>query len=279
LTDDTLMRHESKISRFVPRLLPALLCATLSTVAFAHDTWLVAQRSTLPAGSSVTLDLTSGMAFPALDSAIKPERVARASVRLAGKTSPVKNQKSATHSLRFTALLTEPGIATVWVELAPKSLDLTPPQVKEYLDEIGASPEIRRVYEEAPEPRRWREVYAKHAKTFVRVGDPKEDRSWAEPAGMDLEIVPEKDPSTLRAGDDLPVRVIRQGKPAASFPVGLVREGDAHGTLKSTDAAGRVTFRLDRAGHWMLRGTDLRRSAKPQTDWESDFTTLTLVAQ
>jgi hypothetical protein len=68
-------------------------------------------------------------------------------------------------------------------------------------------------------------------------------------------------------------------KPAASFPVGLVREGDAHGTLQSTDAEGRVTVRLDRAGRWMLRGTDLRRSSKPGTDWESDFTTLTLVAR
>ncbi len=273
------MRQKFKISRFVPRLLPALLCATLSNVAFAHDTWLVAQRPTAALGSSVILDLTSGMAFPALDYAIKPDRVARASVRLAGKTSPVKNQKSAAHSLRFSALVPEPGIATVWVELAPKSLDLTPPKVKEYLDEIGASPEIRHAYEAAPEPRRWREVYVKHAKTFVRVGEPKEDRSWAEPVGMDLEIVPEKDPSTLQAGDDLPVRVIRQGKPAASFSVGLVREGDAHGTLKTTDTEGRVTFRLDRAGRWMLRGTDLRRSAKPGTDWESDFTTLTLVAQ
>jgi len=272
------MRQKFKIA-VVPKLLPALLYAALSTAAFAHDTWLVSQRPTVAPGSSVTLDLTSGMAFPTLDSAIKPERVARASVRLAGKTSQIKGRKSASHSLRFSAPLPDPGIATVWVELAPKSLDLTPPQVKEYLDEIGASPEIRRAYEAAPEPRRWREVYAKHAKTFVRVGQPQSDRSWAEPAGMDLEIVPEKDPSTLRAGDDLPVRVIRQGKPAASFPVGLVREGDAHGTLKTTDAAGRVTFRLNRAGLWMLRGTDLRRSVKPQTDWESDFTTLTLVAE
>ncbi|HTG31554.1 MAG TPA: DUF4198 domain-containing protein [Thermoanaerobaculia bacterium] len=273
------MRQDSRLSRFVPKLLPALLCAALATAAFAHDTWLVAQRSTVPTGGSVTLDLTSGMAFPALDYAIKPDRVARASVRLAGKTSQIKGRKSAAHSLRFSAPLAETGIATVWVELAPKSLDLTSPQVKEYLDEIGASPEIRRAYETAPEPRRWREVYAKHAKTFVRVGQPQEDRSWAEPVGMDLEIVPEKDPSTLHAGDELPVLVIRQGKPAASFPVGLVREGDAHGTLKATDAAGRVTFRLDRASRWMLRGTDLRRSTKPATDWESDFTTLTLVVQ
>jgi uncharacterized GH25 family protein len=273
------MRQESKISRFVPSLLPALLCATLSTAAFAHDTWLLPQRSTAAPGSSMTLDLTSGMAFPALDYAIKPDRVARASVRLAGKTSPVKNRKSAAHSLRFNALLPEPGVATIWVELAPKSLDLTPPKVKEYLDEIGASPEIRRAYEAAPEPRRWREVYVKHAKTFVRVGQPQEDRSWSEPAGMALEIVPEMDPSALHAGDELSVRVIRQGKPAASFPLGIVREGDAHGTLKSTDAEGRVTFRLDRAGRWMLRGTDLRRSAQPGMDWESDFTTLTLAVR
>ncbi len=219
------MRQESRLSRSVPRLLPVLLCAALATAAFAHDTWLVAQRSTVPAGGSVTLDLTSGMAFPALDYAIKPDRVARASVRLAGKTSQIKGRKSAAHSLRFSAPLAETGIATIWVELAPKSLDLKPAQVKEYLDEIGASPEIRRAYEAAPEPRRWREVYAKHTKTFARVGQPQEDRSWAEPVGMALEIVPEKDPSTLHAGDDLPVLVIRQGKPALRSPSGSCGKG------------------------------------------------------
>ena len=92
---------------------------------------------------------------------------------------------------------------------------------------------------------------------------------------MALEIVPEKDPTALHSGDELPVRVLLHGKPFPSFPVGLVREGDPHGTLRRTDEAGRVTFRLDRAGRWLLRGTDLRRSSKPRTDWESDFTTLT----
>lgn len=258
------------------KLSPAFLALALAAPALAHDTWLLARVTAAPLGTAVTLDLTSGMAFPANETAIKPDRIARAAVRLAGTTSDLKDRRSATTSLEFTARPSEPGVAALWVELAPKSIELKPDQVQEYLDEIGASPEIRRAWAESLEPRRWRESYVKHAKTYVRVGQPAEDRSWAEPVGMALEIVPEKDPTALRPGDGLPVRLLRDGKPLASFSVGLVHEGDADGNLATTDATGRATFRLDRAGRWLLRATDLRRSSKTDTDWESDFTTVTL---
>jgi hypothetical protein len=165
--------------------------------------------------------------------------------------------------------------AGAWTTPAPKILELTPPKVIEYLDEIGASPEIRAAWKGGGAKRRWRESYTKHAKTFVRVGEPAEDRSWAEPAGLGLELVPEKDPTALRAGDELPVRLLRQGAPLPAFPIGLVREGDPHGTLQKTDAEGRTVFRLTQAGRWLLRATDLRRATKPGLEWESDFTTLT----
>jgi len=272
------MEYIARLKSF-RRLAPVLLCTVLPTAAFAHDTWLLAQTSVRPPGGSVTLDLTSGMAFPSLETAIKPDRVARASLRLGGTTSEIRDRKAASKSLQLSARLSKPGIATLWVELAPKSIELKPDQVKEYLDEIGASPEVRRAWEGAGASRRWREVYVKHAKTYVRVGEPAGDPSWAEPTGMALEVVPEQDPTSLRQGNELSVRVLRGGKPAASFPVGLVREGDPQGTLKTTDASGRARFRLDRAGRWLLRGTDLHRSSKPETDWESDFTTLTFVVR
>ena len=215
------------------------------------------------------------MAFPAPETAIKPHRIARAAVRLAGSTSDLEDRRSATKFLELKMQPSKPGIATLWVELAPKSIDLTPEQVKEYLDEIGASGTLRRQWAEMPEPRRWRELYAKHAKTYVRVGKPEGDRSWAEPVGMGLEIVPEKDPTALRPGEELPVRVLRNGAPFPSFSVGLVRQGDAHGILKTTDGQGRATFPLGQTGRWLLRATDLRRSTKPDADWESDFATLT----
>ncbi|MEP6742960.1 MAG: DUF4198 domain-containing protein, partial [bacterium] len=115
-----------------------------------------------------------------------------------------------------------------------------------------------------------------HAKTFIRVGQPQADGSWAEPVGMSLEIVPERDPTRLRRRDDFPVRVLDNGVPLPNFPLGIVREGRAKGEMRKTDAQGRVKFRLAMMGRWLLRGTKLRKGTKPGVDWESDFTTLTV---
>jgi len=259
-----------------PAFAVLLLSLALAAPAVAHDTWLLPARHAVPAGTTVVLDLTSGMAFPAPETAIKPERISHAACRLAGKTFDIAARSAGPKSLRLKPRLADPGIASLWVELAPKSIELKPDQVKEYLDEIGAAAEVRKVWDEGGKERRWRELYAKHAKTYVRVGEPGADRSWAEPAGMALEIVPEKDPTALRPGDELPLRLLQGGKPLANFPLGLVGEGDSKGLLRATDAEGRVTFPLARAGRWLVRATQLRRSSKPGTDWESDFATLTL---
>ncbi len=258
------------------RIVITFLVTLLLTVStLSHDTWLAPHRSTVPVGTVITADLTSGMVFPLLTYAIKAERIERATVRLGGRLTEIGQRRAAPKSLRLMAQLNESGIATLWVELKPKSLDLTPPKVIEYLDEIGAAEEIRAAWTQS-KSQRWREVYTKHAKTFVRVGQVEQDQSWAEPVGMALEIVPEKDPTRLHAGDDFPVRVLKNGTPLAGFPLGLIRERATQGLIQKTDAEGRTTFTLKRAGKWLLRGTELRRSSDPNHDWESDFTTLTI---
>src|SRR4029079_1199771 len=108
----------------------------------------------------------------------------------------------------------------------------------EYLAEIGAPPSVRQRYLAAPAPRRWRETYTKHAKTFVRVGEPGADRSWAESLGLAFELVPESDPTALRPGQELAVRLLRAGKPAAGMAIGLVREGSPGGRRGTTHGSG-----------------------------------------
>lgn len=243
--------------------------------AEGHDTWLLAEHAAVLPGTAVLLNLTSGMAFPMLDYAIKSERLRKASVRLAGKTFELPKREASEKSLRLGADLAEPGVAAIWIELEPKSLELTPEQVREYLEEIGAPEELRKAWAAEAPPGKWRETYTKHAKTFVRVGEPVEDRSWAEPVGLGLELVPEADPTALQAGGSVPVRLLKDGAPLAEFAVGLVYDGESHGVLQTTDAEGRVVFQLPKAGLWMLRATELKPSTVPDIDWESRFTTLT----
>jgi uncharacterized GH25 family protein len=114
------------------------------------------------------------------------------------------------------------------------------------------------------------------AKTFVRVGQPTADQSWREPVGLALEIVPLADPTTLRVGNELSVRVLRDAKPLPRFSVSAVSSATNEPIMRSTDGNGRAVFTLDRPGPWLLRGTLIEPSSSPDADWQSLFATLTV---
>lgn len=251
--------------------LVAVACWCLPFAA-AHDTWLLPQSFQPGESGMFQFDLTSGMAFPKLEAAIKPERVDSARLWLGGKSTDLVPAAGAA-SLRFSAAVTQPGLAAVGISLKPRTLELDRAKVAHYLDEIAASPEIRA---QARRGARWRESYVKHAKTFVEVSPKPDDRSWSEPVGLVLEIIPGVNPMTLRKGDDLPLRVLKDGKPLAGFALNLVGAGGGRGVTRRTDQDGRLTFRLEASGLHLVRGTELRAVQSPELDWESDFTTLTL---
>ncbi len=249
------------------------------TGLFAHDTWLIPEEFAVAPGAKVALDLTSGIEFPALEKGPKRDRVKAASYRLAGHVTAIEEISEGPQSLRFATEVKAPGVAAFWVEFPPKDIELKPDQVGEYLEEIGASAQLIREWK-AMSPPRWREQYSKHQKTFVRVGEPPaNDQSWKEPVGVALEIVPEQDPTAAKAGGKFSVLVLKGGKAFPDFPLTAVAAGEKEGETVRTDKEGRATFELGKQGRWLLRGTEVRRVTRPDADWESDFTTLTLEAK
>lgn len=253
--------------------LAGLVC---SLIASAHETWLLPTQFAVPANAKVTLEITSGMTFPEAESPIKPERIERAQLRLAGKTTDLPALEPAKKSSQFTWSATTAGAAVIWVELKPRSIELTEKQLPHYFDEIDASAAIRKAWAETPKPRQFREVYTKHAKTIVRISVA--DRGWAEPIGLGLELVPLNDPTSLVAGDTLKLRVLKAGKPFAGFRVGIQDEKGKRGDFVASDRDGIVSVRFASAGRFLLFGTDLRPPKKPGDTWTSDFTTLTVEA-
>jgi uncharacterized GH25 family protein len=250
----------------------ATLC---SAAALAHDTWLLPGKFREAPGGKVELVLTSGMAYPASETAIDPARVERSGIRVGGETKTLTVGEKGKDALALTGTLPAAGVATVWVELHPRTLELTPEEVEEYLAEIGAPASVRERWMATPAPRRWRETYTKHTKTFVRVGEPQNDHSWARPVGLSFELVPGTDPTALKPGQELTVVLTRASQAAAGVAIGLVREGSPDAVLRTTDATGHATFVVPKAGRWLLRATDLRPGDGKEVDWVSDFTTLT----
>jgi hypothetical protein len=81
-----------------------LLACSFTTAVLAHDTWLIPQSFAVMPNATVKLDLTSGMAFPKLETSIKPARLDRAKCRLAEDVLGLSNFSPAPKSLRFQAL-------------------------------------------------------------------------------------------------------------------------------------------------------------------------------
>ena len=254
-----------------PLALTMGLCA--ASTAAAHDTWLLPEQFVLAKGKTIVCEMTSGMQFPRLESPIERSRVERADLRFRGTVASLGERRSESHALAFLLPLSGPGVATVAVVLKPSTLELTPAQVGEYLTEIGAPESVRAAWASSP-GKVWRETYRKLAKTIVRVGEA-EDTSWGEPMGLPFELVPEGDPTRLAQGQTLVLRLLRDGKPRAGLAVGVLRAGEAAGTLATTDGEGRVTASLTKRGRYLVRSTELLPGGSGDS-WTSDFTTLTI---
>ena len=247
---------------------------TLCASAFAHDTWLSPSTYSANTGQPITFDLTSGMEFPTLDAAVKPERVAKAGFRLGSESGELKGFAAAPNALRFEHSFSTAGIATLWLQLAAKEIELSDDDVAHYLEEARAPEEVQRAWAAQKGREKWKELYTKCAKTCVIIGDAANSFSWKQPVGMALEFVPVTSPAEIRVNASAKFKLLRNGKPLGNAAVALHSEADAGPRFEQTDAEGVVTFQIGKAGPTMLATVHLRppSAGKP---WQSEFSTLT----
>lgn len=139
-------------------------------------------------------------------------------------------------------------------------------------------------WEEDGKPKRWRGSAAEMAanvpanaaklevqqtqrrvETFVTVGTP----SPLGGSGKGLELVAEKHPNDLYAGETAQLRFLLDGKPAANLEVEIVAGGtryrDAPGEIRlTTDRDGRVTVKWPAPGlYWLDAGIDDENATVP----------------
>jgi len=245
---------------------------------FAHDTWLLPRDPKVQESKTLTVDLTSGMAFPKLESGIKADRVAKGAWRTPSATGKLDRYEEDTASLVMHMTPRGEGTAVLYLTLKPKGIDLDASEVSEYLDEIGASESVRQDWASRGAEAKFHETYTKHAKSFVRVGGAGEDDTCRRPVGFAVELIPQRDPTALSVGDSLVVKATRGGDhELESFVVGIVCGKTGEPLMRRTNQNGMVAFPITDSGWWMVRATDLRR--RSDGTYESDFTTMTFFVE
>jgi uncharacterized GH25 family protein len=121
-----------------------------------------------------------------------------------------------------------------------------------------------------------RELYSRRAKTLIQVGRNPSDTVSA-PIGQTLEIVPDRSPYLLKAGEPLSVVIWFHGAPlpGASAVLERLGQGGTHGTPTVTDAKGRVSWPLPSSGDWKINVVWSYPIDDPRADYETIFCSLT----
>ncbi|HTQ81427.1 MAG TPA: DUF4198 domain-containing protein, partial [Thermoanaerobaculia bacterium] len=171
------------------------------------------------------------------------------------------------------------GLYTVIYRSHRTRLDLPPDKFAEALRKEGLERiiDLRQSRGESGKPST--EVFSRCAKALLKVGDPGPASltGFDRPAGLTLEIIPEKNPYELKAGDELPVRLLYEGKPLAGakvFALGLHQSDGSIAARSGKD--GRVRFRLPEGGFWLIKAVHM--VSAPQgigVEWESLWASLT----
>ncbi len=278
-------------------VLPVLLVsATLlsATIASADDFWLVPNAFRVQAGDEIVLRGQTSSQFPTSRSAVAVERVAQARMMSGVADHAISGLSIQGRSLLLRERPASAGQYAIAVSLHPRSLRESADGFRRYLDAEGAAAARQRVEREGllvgkdSVTRR----YAKYAKTLVQVGNGG-PRGFARSAGHVIEFVPLHDPSSLRIGDTLEVRLLFRGVPLTGIPVHAdvvaldadrdAPSGGAHAAsggaggprTYSPDAQGIVRVPMGQRGMWSIRTIHVTQApAGSGADWDAHWGTL-----
>jgi uncharacterized GH25 family protein len=169
-----------------------------------------------------------------------------------------------------------PGLLVIGYSSHPSRVELPAEQFNQYLLEEGLDAVTALRAQRSETTRGAREIFSRRAKSLVASG-PQHEGSVDRSLGFALEIVAERNPYTLRAGDRLPVGLTYEGRPLAGALI--VAFNRAHPLEKMkirTDHEGRAVLRLSQPGLWLVKAIHMVPApAGSNADWASYWASLT----
>ncbi len=262
------------------RLLTMTALTLTAVTASAHDFWVQPQAFAAASGTPVPFTIQVGHGTFRQRWGAAVERIVRFDD--IGPTGRVDRRAvlqapggAQDGILRFAT----PGTHLIVLETNLAASELPSIRFNDYAKVEGLTPALARREQLKLTDSPGRELYSRRAKALVQVGpvdaaQPQVTR----PAGLTLEIVPQRNPYALAPGELLPVTILYQGKP---LPGALVKLNNLDFDARPiethlTDASGRTAFNPPRRGKWQLNVIWTKPlPGNPKADFETVFSSLT----
>lgn len=167
------------------------------------------------------------------------------------------------------------GTFVLALDAAPKDIEIAAEKFQAYLLEERLVDALLWRAGAGKEDDPGRERYSRCMKAIVQIG-PKLDPVATQATGQEIEIVPLAHPYSIAVGGALEVQVLFKGRPLAGRAITAANRFRTSVSKKTvrTDASGRASFVLSRAGDWMFRLVHIE-PASGDVDYRSYWANLT----
>ncbi len=225
--------------------LTAALLLGVSHALLAHDLFLIADSWMPKIGERVNVKVTVGHNFPDGATLATADKLKVTLMSPDGKIS----------SLPVTAS----GIYQV-AAFTPQAagLNIVMAQTQSFTTVTKDGKRIPQPKSEVKEPVDYASYTSRASKVLIGTGG----TNATKPVGMDLEIVPQIDPTTLKTGSMLPVQILYKGKPIVperneeidvkAVYAGFQTDEDTYAFAGHTDKNGTCRVKLTQPGTWMV---------------------------
>ncbi len=257
-------------------LLPSLLLTlAVASPAVAHDFWIEPSSLRPAVGERVGIALRVGQELVGEPVPRRSNRIVRFDqIDPGGVVRPLDGLAGADPAGLF--LPVAPGLHWALYQGNRAVLQLEAAKFSAYLREEG----LERIVDEraalGESDRAGRETYSRSALAALCARGEGALAGAVGPFGLTLELVPESDPCSWRAGDEIAVRLLFRGKPLAGARFeALHAERLEDRPAGRTDDQGWIRIRLDQPGRWLLKAVQMERAlAIPEIEWESFWASL-----
>ncbi len=245
----------------------------LAPLAFAHDLWIETSSFRPAVGQRVTVALRVGQNV----SGDPVPRIPPLIDRFTLGDAPVVGRSGADPA--GTAVVAKPGLQWIGYQSKASPVTLEARKFEDYLKEEGLERVIAERKKRGQSAATGRERFYRCAKSLLDV--PGANAKAGVALGHTLELVPHKNPYSLKRGQSLPLALTFRGKPIANVLVVAMRKGAPQRAVHArTDAKGRVSLKLADPGFWLIKAVHME-AAPPNAgvDWESWWASMTFDLQ
>jgi uncharacterized GH25 family protein len=259
------------------RRLPIAVVAVVtlfSAAVGAHDLWIEPTHFTPEEGKLVGVRLLVGVDMQGDPLPRDPALINQFVVVDGSGRKPVVGRDGSDPAGLLRTMT--PGLQIVGYFSRPSSIVLPAEKFNEYVNEEGLDTIAALRASRHQTDAEAHEVFVRCAKSLLLSGPVKPEQA-DRALGFTLELVAERNPYKLAAGQALPVRLTYEGRPLAGALVMAVNRANPKVKLAMrSDVNGRVAFKLPQDGMWLIKAVHMVEApADSGAQWASFWASLT----